>query len=197
MTLFDKIMARFGQMSIPARANEPMSAHTTFRIGGPARVFCTPNSQVQLAQAIMACRELGLRYYLLGRGSNVLFADEGYEGVVIQIGSKLGDIQVDGRRVTAGAGALLAHVCLAAAEAGLAPKYLCRVFRQVTGRTPIDYLNYYRIECAAELLCTTTDSITDVALSCGFNDPSYFSRMFRRQKRVSAHVYRNQYSEGG
>ena len=84
-----------------------------------------------------------------------------------------------------------------AAEAGLAPKYLCRVFRQVTGRTPIDYLNYYRIECAAELLCTTTDSITDVALSCGFNDPSYFSRMFRRQKRVSAHVYRNQYSEGG
>ena len=72
-----------------------------------------------------------------------------------------------------------------AAEAGLAPKYLCRVFRQVTGRTPIDYLNYYRIECAAELLCTTTDSITDVALSCGFNDPSYFSRMFRRQKRVS------------
>ena len=86
MTLFDKIMARFGQMSIPARANEPMSAHTTFRIGGPARVFCTPNSQVQLAQAIMACRELGLRYYLLGRGSNVLFADEGYEGVVIQIG---------------------------------------------------------------------------------------------------------------
>ena len=84
-----------------------------------------------------------------------------------------------------------------AAEAGLAPKYLCRVFRQVTGRTPIDYLNYYRIECAAELLCTTTDSITVVALSCGFNDPSYFSRMFRRQKRVSAHVYRNQYSEGG
>ena len=89
-----------------------MSAHTTFRIGGPARVFCTPNSQVQLAQAIMACRELGLRYYLLGRGSNVLFADEGYEGVVIQIGSKLGDIQVDGRRVTAGAGALLAQMCI-------------------------------------------------------------------------------------
>ena len=96
-----------------------MSAHTTFRIGGPARVFCTPNSQAQLAQAIAACHELGLRYYLLGRGSNVLFADEGYEGVVIQVGSKLGEIQVDGPRVTAGAGALLAHVCLAAAEAGL------------------------------------------------------------------------------
>ena len=120
MTVFDEIMALFGQLSVPARANEPMSAHTTFRIGGPARVFCTPNSQAQLAQAIAACHELGLRYYLLGRGSNVLFADEGYEGVVIQVGSKLGEIQVDGPRVTAGAGALLAHVCLAAAEAGLA-----------------------------------------------------------------------------
>ena len=69
MTVFDEIMARFGQLSVPARANEPMSAHTTFRIGGPARVFCTPNSQAQLAQAIAACHELGLRYYLLGRGS--------------------------------------------------------------------------------------------------------------------------------
>lgn len=88
-------------------------------------MFCTPNSQAQLAQAIAACHELGLRYYLLGRGSNVLFADEGYEGVVIQVGSKLGEIQVDGPRVTAGAGALLAHVCLAAAEAGAGRAGIC------------------------------------------------------------------------
>ena len=77
-----------------------------------------------------------------------------------------------------------------AAKAGLAPKYLCRVFRQVTGRTPIDYLNYYRIECAAELLCTTAGSITDIALSCGFNDPGYFSRVFKQYKGVSAGMYR-------
>lgn len=120
MSVFDEIMARFGQLSIPARANEPMSEHTTFRIGGPAKVFCTPNSQVQLAQAITTCREFGVKYYLLGRGSNVLFSDEGYEGVIIQVGSKLGEISVQDQRITAGAGALLAHVCLAAAEAGLA-----------------------------------------------------------------------------
>lgn len=77
-----------------------------------------------------------------------------------------------------------------AREAELAPKYLCRIFRQVTGRTPIEYLNYYRIECAAELLCTTADSITDIALQCGFGDVSYFSRVFRRLKNEAPGEYR-------
>lgn len=80
-----------------------------------------------------------------------------------------------------------------ATEANLAPKYLCRVFRQVTGRTPIDYLNYYRIECAAELLCISTDSITDIALSCGFNDSSYFARIFKQHKNMSAGAYRKHF----
>ena len=77
-----------------------------------------------------------------------------------------------------------------AREADLAPKYLCRVFRQITGRTPIDYLNYYRVECAAELMCTCEDSITDVAMRCGFDDVSYFSRVFRRLKNQSPSEYR-------
>lgn len=77
-----------------------------------------------------------------------------------------------------------------AAEADMAPKYFCRVFRQITGRTPIDYLNYYRVECAGERLCVTDESITDVALSCGFNDLSYFTRTFRKYKGVTAQRYR-------
>lgn len=78
-----------------------------------------------------------------------------------------------------------------AAEAGMAPKYFCRVFRQITGRTPIDYLNYYRVECAGERLCVTDESITDVAFSCGFNDLSYFARTFRKYKGQSAQSYRS------
>lgn len=77
-----------------------------------------------------------------------------------------------------------------AAEAALDPKYLCRVFRQVTGRTPIDYLNYYRIECAAELLCSTKERVTDISLACGFGDVSYFSRVFRRFKQQTPAEYR-------
>ena len=84
-----------------------------------------------------------------------------------------------------------------AAEAALEPKYFCRVFRQITGRTPINYLNYYRVECAAELLCTTQGSITDIALECGFGDVSYFSRMFRRYKGQTPGQYRRAHLAAG
>lgn len=80
------------------------------------------------------------------------------------------------------------------AEADMAPKYFCRVFRQITGRTPIDYLNYYRVECAAELLCASQENVTEIALSCGFNDLSYFIRTFKRYKGVSAGTYRKQHT---
>lgn len=75
-------------------------------------------------------------------------------------------------------------------DAKLAPKYLCRIFRSVTGRTPIEYLNYYRIECAAERLIVTSDPVTEIALGCGFNDLSYFSKTFKRYKGVSARDFR-------
>lgn len=68
-----------------------------------------------------------------------------------------------------------------AEEAQLNKQYFCRAFRQATGKTPIDYLNYYRIECAAEQLSLSYVSITEIALSCGFNDLSYFNRLFKRQ----------------
>lgn len=82
-----------------------------------------------------------------------------------------------------------------AARAGMRCESFCRSFRQVTGRSPIEYVNYYRVECAAELLCTGGQSITEIALSCGFNDPAYFSRLFRRLKGVSPRVYRAQHAD--
>ena len=60
----------------------------------------------------------------------------------------------------------------------LSPEHFCRVFRSIIGKSPIDYLNYYRVECACELLCTSSDSITEIAYSCGFHDLSYFNRIF-------------------
>ena len=84
-----------------------------------------------------------------------------------------------------------------AAEAALEPKYFCRVFRQITGRTPISYLNYYRVECAAELLCSTGRSVTEIALECGFQDAGYFSRVFRRLKGEQPHHYRQTHKTEG
>ncbi|MCR4705442.1 MAG: AraC family transcriptional regulator [Lachnospiraceae bacterium] len=66
--------------------------------------------------------------------------------------------------------------------AGMNPKYFCRYFRSMTGRTPIDYLNYYRVECACELLSTKDISIKEASISCGFSDESYFVKTFRKYK---------------
>lgn len=69
--------------------------------------------------------------------------------------------------------------------AGMNEKYFCRYFRSMTERTPIDYLNYYRIECACEMLSTKLISIKEVALSCGFNDESYFIKTFHKYKGIT------------
>ena len=66
--------------------------------------------------------------------------------------------------------------------AGMNPRYFCRYFKNITERTPIDYLNYYRIECACELLSTKDISIKEAAISCGFNDESYFIKTFHKYK---------------
>lgn len=75
--------------------------------------------------------------------------------------------------------------------AGMNPKYFCRFFKEMTSRTPINYLNYYRIECACEQFSTKRTSITEVALNCGFNDISYFCKTFHKYKGVTPRQYMN------
>ena len=77
-----------------------------------------------------------------------------------------------------------------AEAAEMSPKYFCRFFAEMTGRTPIDYLNYYRVECACEQLLYSDDSVTDIALSCGFNDLSYFVKTFKKYKGVTPKQFR-------
>lgn len=74
--------------------------------------------------------------------------------------------------------------------AGMSPRYFCRAFSSMTGKTPIAYLNYYRIECAGELLKLTDKTVTEIAISCGFNDMSYFSKQFKRYKCITPSQYR-------
>ena len=74
--------------------------------------------------------------------------------------------------------------------AGMNPKYLCRIFKTLTQQTPMDYVIFYRIEQAAHLLSNTDLPITRIALECGFNDCSYFIRMFKRLKQLTPHQYR-------
>jgi len=74
--------------------------------------------------------------------------------------------------------------------ADLSPRYFCRFFRKMTQYTPMEYLNYYRIECACEQLVEKPLSITDVALNCGFNDISYFIKSFHKAKGITPKQYK-------
>ena len=71
------------------KENEPLSAHCTFRIGGPADLFVMPRDEDQLCQTVQFCKQAEIRYYLLGNGSNILFADEGFRGAVIDVSAVL------------------------------------------------------------------------------------------------------------
>lgn len=99
--------------------NEPMKNYTTFRIGGPVDILLKPDSITNLALAIKLCNEHKIPYYILGNGSNLLVADEGFRGVVIQIYTNLQEIKVEGNKVTAQAGALLSKVATKALEHSL------------------------------------------------------------------------------
>ena len=68
--------------------------------------------------------------------------------------------------------------------------YFCRLFKAVTDKTPMEYLNSYRIEKAAAKLLSTDESVTDIAYSCGFNDLSYFIKVFRDFKGISPKQFR-------
>ena len=85
--------------------DEPMSRHTTFEVGGPADVFVTPVTAEQLVDVLATCREAGAPVFVMGNGSNLLVADEGYRGVVVCTAGALDNAGVDGRTMRCEAGA--------------------------------------------------------------------------------------------
>ena len=101
------------------RREEPMSIHTTFRVGGPAELFVTPGTFDEVKETVGGCRTHNIPYYIVGNGSNLLVSDKGYQGVIIRVGKELGEIRIEGDTVTAQAGALLCVVANRAMEAGL------------------------------------------------------------------------------
>lgn len=72
----------------------------------------------------------------------------------------------------------------------MSENYFCRYFKKHFGQTAFEFINYHRIENAAELLRTTERSVTDIAISCGFESMSYFSRKFRQVKFMTPKDYR-------
>ncbi len=98
--------------------NEPMSLHTTFKIGGNADVFIRCKNTDQLKEVISISNKYDVPYFVLGKGSNLLVSDKGIKGAVITI-ENISGVTVDGEFLTCGAGASLRSACIAAQKAAL------------------------------------------------------------------------------
>ena len=101
------------------RADVPLSAHTSFRVGGPALLFATPPDMETLRALLAFCAEEGLPWFALGRGTNLLVSDGGYAGMAIQLDKGWGWLSISGHHVDAGPGCPLPKLARRAASAGL------------------------------------------------------------------------------
>lgn len=115
--IFDKLSELVGKENV--FKDEPMSKHTTFKIGGNADIFITPKSVYQIMAAINLCKDNDIPYLIIGNGSNILVRDGGISGLVIKLGSGFGDIDICATSVRAQAGALLYTLCSKTLEASL------------------------------------------------------------------------------
>lgn len=97
----------------------PLARFTTWRIGGPARYFCRVKTEAGLAAVLAAASSDVQPLAILGMGSNILVADEGFPGYVLRLEGEFLKVAIEGERLTAGGGAALGGVCAAAARAGL------------------------------------------------------------------------------
>jgi UDP-N-acetylenolpyruvoylglucosamine reductase len=102
------------------RRDEPMAKHTTLRVGGPADLYVEPASEQDLAAVLKFCAGRGLKFFILGRGSNLVVRDGGFRGVVICLSQPaFSKIEIMGEKVVAGAGARQKNVAVEAKRAGL------------------------------------------------------------------------------
>ena len=99
--------------------NEPMSRHTTFRVGGPADLMYFPACSEQLVKALNAAKEKEIPVLVMGNGSNMIVRDDGIRGLVIVLGERFAEVSVDGEILTAQAGVSMARMAAAAQAASL------------------------------------------------------------------------------
>ncbi len=116
--IIGELSTLFARMGIDARRNEPLAAHSSFRIGGPAALMVFPNSREQLTAVFSALRGERVRCTVIGHGSNILFDDAGYQGVIV-VTTGMRQVLLDGTGLYAYCGASCAAMAQAAARGGL------------------------------------------------------------------------------
>ena len=114
--------------------DEPMSEHTTFKVGGPADLYVIPEDAGEVREVLRACDEAGVDHFVLGRGSDLLVSDEGYRGVIVAVADGLTGVAVDGTEITCQAGVDLREASEMACELGLSGlEFACGIPGSVGG----------------------------------------------------------------
>ena len=101
------------------RINEPMKNHTTFKIGGPAQYYVTPESVTQIQEVVSLCRDMNIPLHVIGNGSNILVGDDGVDGVVLALFNTFSDYEIKDNVITAQAGMSLIKLAVIALREGL------------------------------------------------------------------------------
>jgi UDP-N-acetylmuramate--alanine ligase len=119
LVIAEKLKAIVGEEG-DVRLCEPLSKHTTLRVGGPAQFWVEPRNENAFAELIRFCRRESLPLFVIGRGSNLLVRDGGIRGVVVHpCGGDFDRIEINGSEITAGVGAKLKEVAYAGKAAAL------------------------------------------------------------------------------
>ena len=179
-----ELFRRLPNSNIFTEKEHPELSHTVKKLISALddRERAEPKSEARISAETVA---VGLIYQFFGTalGSGI-FSDRQVEGKrhTEQLKRVIGYIEANYRDEI--------PLSALASEAGLSPKYLCRLFAQLTGKSPVEYVNEYRIDQACMLLSDTDMPIVDVGLSCGFNDQSYFIKTFKKYKHTTPGAYR-------
>ena len=121
MDMFSALLEDFHTRApeLELREYEPMERHTSFRVGGPARLMVLPRTEGQARQTLSLASARGISPFFLGNGTNLLVSDRGYPGLVVKLAGQLNQervtaIREENRRLIAGAGVLLSQLANAA-----------------------------------------------------------------------------------
>ena len=126
MSVYNAYLSLSGTIDAEVATDERMALRTSYRIGGPAALHVTVHSYQALVRTIQVLDRERVSWVVLGRGSNILVSDQGYDGCVIKLGREFSRISLgDDATVTAGAGAMLAKLVNECQQAGLSGLEAC------------------------------------------------------------------------
>lgn len=126
MNLIDELYAVAKNFECDVYLNELLSKHSSFKIGGVAKIFIRPHNVFALEQILKFCNNKNIKNIIIGNGSNILFRDEGFDGAVINIGSKMENLKIENDvEIVASAGTTLAKLACFAMENSLTGLEFC------------------------------------------------------------------------